>query len=477
MQHHCIGRNESTSVVYHTVHSNTGGSSSSSHCCNIFVAVFSHIPKKDVFTQSKATMKQTRQESSSSSGADGGKVVRRSLLVFFAVLAVGTLVGQIIMMNRSLTFHDMTEMLALQEQVPSMMAASVQQLLASSSSSSSSGSLLGDQLQLGHVPSVPLTKLVDTDNYSETCPPGLERFNDTILDPSLAYEGGRRRIPRIIHFTAKSRCLPPKLHSHLAMWKFANYSIFFHDDHAVQRLLTKHFPEFPHLTQMLPCIHSGAGVADLWRAVVLYEYGGIYTDVDNQPSAFNGNSIDKDDQTFFVVESLGVMSQYFMASEPKHPLMYLLVQRIMKQVMDVTNLKKHRPAQVTGPGALKNAMIEFMNKVNDQGDDKDVYETFQRVKEGVYTGMGNATVRVLGEKEKPNHWVHRDYLGRKQKNNLYDQMNMTHFSLKRDTGPIEGCVQRIYRDLVAPRRKRLATMPGLFDTSFHHENHPDKPLW
>jgi mannosyltransferase OCH1-like enzyme len=60
-------------------------------------------------------------------------------------------------------------------------------------------------------------------------------------------------------------------------WRFDGYSLYFHDDVAVDRLLAKYWPEFPQLQLMQQCSISGAAKADIWRLLVLWEYGGIYT--------------------------------------------------------------------------------------------------------------------------------------------------------------------------------------------------------
>ncbi len=44
----------------------------------------------------------------------------------------------------------------------------------------------------------------------------------------------------------------------------------------------KDWPEFPLLKESLSCVHTGSGMADAWRYLVMWDdYGGIYTDMDN----------------------------------------------------------------------------------------------------------------------------------------------------------------------------------------------------
>lgn len=117
--------------------------------------------------------------------------------------------------------------------------------------------------------SIPLRELVAT---HEICQKPLVRFNDSVLDKELAY-ADHRNIPRIIHVTSKTRCVTPRLAAHLEKWRLPEHSLFFHDDEAVYRLLSRHWDEFPHLAQISKCVLGGASRADLWRALVIWEYG------------------------------------------------------------------------------------------------------------------------------------------------------------------------------------------------------------
>jgi Glycosyltransferase sugar-binding region containing DXD motif len=98
------------------------------------------------------------------------------------------------------------------------------------------------------------------------------------------------------------------------------------------------------------------------RYLVLYQYGGIYTDMDAAPGPKfeNATAIRDDDEAWFVVERIGIPSQYFMASAPKHPLMHLLVTVTLRRLLEVQNVGEQYVPLVTGPGALKEAWQHFI---------------------------------------------------------------------------------------------------------------------
>eukprot|EP00804_Cyclotella_cryptica_P026877 CCRYP_017591-RA/>CCRYP_017591-RA protein AED:0.23 eAED:0.24 QI:172/0/0.33/1/0/0/3/0/330 len=159
---------------------------------------------------------------------------------------------------------------------------------------------------------------------SLSCPPPLvPTYDRTVSDIELK----PRKIPRIMHMTMKSRCLPPDL--------------------AI---------EFPQLKSMMRCIKlKGAMKIDVWRMLVVYLFGGIYADIDVPPGPnFTEISpIKADDEAFFFSDAWTRPSQWFFAMEPKHPVGYYTVHEILKRLQDLKTLEKPNVVFVTGPDALK----------------------------------------------------------------------------------------------------------------------------
>jgi mannosyltransferase OCH1-like enzyme len=306
---------------------------------------------------------------------------------------------------------------------------------------------------------IPLVDLVNTKLEDSRCANGLVFVNDTILDPKLAYDPGvysssdntslrRRRIPRIVHVTSKTRCMAPEFARNLEAWRFANHSFFFHNEEAVERLLLdRDWPEFPALRHAVRCTKGGAGLADVWRALVVWEYGGIYTDIDNMPVLFDGETIQNDDEAFFIIERSAILSQFFFASRPRHPLMYLLVQHMTNRLLALNDVSMQTVALVTGPGALREA---FCNFLGGQGPNFPRHVPTAQcwyLHSGVYTGLMNTTVRAVGHEDNPDEYVARDVI--LDKHLIYLRMNMTYFREIPKVQSKQSCVQRIYegRDL------------------------------
>ena len=125
-----------------------------------------------------------------------------------------------------------------------------------------------------------IEELVQTAFYD--CPNGLLKMEDTYVPTYKTHWG--RKIPRVIHMTAKSRCVTPEVYVHLQKWRLQGHSFYFHDDYAVDRLLYANHSGtaqelIPNMTEVLSCITNGATKSDIWRYLVLWHYGGIYVSI------------------------------------------------------------------------------------------------------------------------------------------------------------------------------------------------------
>jgi mannosyltransferase OCH1-like enzyme len=119
---------------------------------------------------------------------------------------------------------------------------------------------------------------------------------------------------------------------------------------------------------------SGAAKADLWRLLILWEYGGEYTDIDIAPGPVfkNGTAISDDDDSFFVIERIGTLSQYFMAASPKHPLIHIAITETLKRILDIGT---QNVACVSGPEVIRQSMTIFMRS-------EGTADQYQRISKG-----------------------------------------------------------------------------------------------
>jgi mannosyltransferase OCH1-like enzyme len=233
-----------------------------------------------------------------------------------------------------------------------------------------------------------------------------------------------RRIPLIIHQTSKSRCLSPMIAQSVQSWQnLDGFSHVFHDDNAVKQLLAEHYTTFPDLKDVMEaCVVSKTVMADIWRYIALWEFGGIYTDIDTVPVAFNATTLHPlNDDAYFVVESSHTLSQYFMVASPRHPLMKYAANIAIQGVLYAKDIGQLNAAIKTGPGALHQAFRQFLL---DQGIRR---KKEKPVTAGAYVGTYNRMISVEGRADDSNSIVFRDTFQKIKKRHEYRAMGMVHY--------------------------------------------------
>jgi mannosyltransferase OCH1-like enzyme len=248
-------------------------------------------------------------------------------------------------------------------------------------------------------------------------------------------------IAKSIHQTSKSRCVTLKVGNAIQRWRSLSdfdFSYYFHDDDAVQALFQQfsHI-EFPLLKQIVEhCLIDGTLKADLWRYLILWLYGGIYADIDTIPNQLNVTEIVHHD-AYFVVEQYHLLSQWFMAISPRHPLMYYAIQHSLSNILRATDVSRIAAPLNTGPHALHAAFVQFRR------DHDPTVDRSQPVRAGHYAGTNNRTITVVGTADQESQYVRRDVLGVLKKKE-YRKMGMNHFSEVRSNATGVSCMSTMF---------------------------------
>lgn len=113
---------------------------------------------------------------------------------------------------------------------------------------------------------------VDETNIADYAPLHLTKFETFPTEGNL-------RIPRIIHQTWKDTEIPRKLTGWVKSWQEKNpdYKYWLWTDASARKLIAD---RHPHLLDTFDNYHEGIRRADALRYVVLYEFGGVYADMD-----------------------------------------------------------------------------------------------------------------------------------------------------------------------------------------------------
>jgi Glycosyltransferase sugar-binding region containing DXD motif len=263
-------------------------------------------------------------------------------------------------------------------------------------------------------------------------------FPTVLPNPNATY-----RIPLIIHQTSKTRCIKHYLGALTAQWRnLPEFAYYFHDDEAVDRLFhsSTTFPQAAAIARS--CLNSGAAKADLWRLLVLFEYGGVYADADSAPGRFNSHMLGMNDQAFVVIDQHKLFSQFFMVFEPNHPFLYMCIHATLDALSSLADTGKYNPVKVTGPGMIRSVFIQFMVQA---GQPDPFANPDLGLVAGNYTGMLNWTLRAEGHWTRPDDIMIRDkYPGRKM--TWYKEQGMEHFTstMRKRTGV--SCKEAMFRD-------------------------------
>ena len=161
-------------------------------------------------------------------------------------------------------------------------------------------------------------------------------------------------------------------------------------------------------------------------------YGGVYTDIDNKPNKFNGETLSPTDEAFFQVERTQIPSQWFFAAMPRHPVMYYSIQNLLKGLVNVKDVGKPRIVWTTGPGAIKGGFQDFARTQD------------SKVEAGVYKGRFGHTVKLVGKSLNQDEWVQRSVWKDNKKAQIMRKSNMTHLTKMVQTETNYTCLDTMY---------------------------------
>ena len=235
------------------------------------------------------------------------------------------------------------------------------------------------------------------------CPPLMVPIYDRILPSQPQHDTThspptRRKIPKLIHISYKSRCVPAEVYGDgIQQWKdtLDDHALYFHDDTAIAL-----FFEQPWIHDVFPALHKllehcilfrGAMTIDIWRMLILYQFGGWYTDIDNVPakefqnqnnhSNTTSSTLLPNDTFFSVVankqrvskrsgrpsKSPKKINQNVFAMTPHHPIAYYTIQRILYNLEHmVDNIQRVKVVETTGPSAFYNGYHDYFRMTYQQ---------------------------------------------------------------------------------------------------------------
>lgn len=163
------------------------------------------------------------------------------------------------------------------------------------------------------------------------------------------------RIPNIIHQTWKNSTVPPHWQASQDGWKKYHpdweYKLWTDEDN--RAFVSEKFPWFLKTFDDFP---YGIQRADAIRYCILYEYGGLYCDLDIEPLGNLENLFPNEGvylvQTKNNLTGIDYYTNFFMASTPKNPFWMEVIIETMKPVKWYNIGKQLKVFSTTGPKML-----------------------------------------------------------------------------------------------------------------------------
>jgi len=173
------------------------------------------------------------------------------------------------------------------------------------------------------------------------------------------------KIPRQIFQTWKTKEISNDFQKLPTTWisKNVGYNYFLYDDHDCEQFIRKHFDIkiYNAYCRIIP----GAFKADLWRYCILYICGGIYVDMDTICLHPIDDFLNDEIEFMTPIDlnnnpNIGTHNLFnaFIASVPKHPILFECIQRIVYNVEN--NIIPYSNLDFAGPGVLGRATNTYL---------------------------------------------------------------------------------------------------------------------
>ena len=179
----------------------------------------------------------------------------------------------------------------------------------------------------------------------------------------------KQKIPFNIIQTFKTRKVPISMWSNINKWSELNpeYNYLFYDDIDIENYIKEFNYNQLNISKqdMLTAFYKikpGAGKADLFRLLVIYEKGGCYFDIDTTPNFPLRNFINENDEVVSGIGARGDFHQWGLIYIPKHPFIKKTIEIATSNIINETFIYNIKSLEcLSGPVCLDLAIKTVMN--------------------------------------------------------------------------------------------------------------------
>ena len=169
-----------------------------------------------------------------------------------------------------------------------------------------------------------------------------------------------QKIPYNIIQTFKTRDVPISMWSNSNKWISLNpeYNYLFFDDDDINRYIDNY--NYDNITiskynfkKAYNKIKPGAGKADLFRLLIIYEIGGCYIDIDTNPLVSLNKIIKSNDEVVSGIGGRGDFHQWCLIYIKKHPFIRKTLEIAVNNILNETFINNKKSMEwLCGPPAL-----------------------------------------------------------------------------------------------------------------------------
>ena len=178
-----------------------------------------------------------------------------------------------------------------------------------------------------------------------------------------------QKIPYNIIQTFKTRNVPISMWSNLNKWASFNpeYNYLFFDDIEINNYINQNnFTDFNfsknQFKKAYTKIKPGAGKADLFRLLIIYDKGGCYFDIDTTCITPLSELIESDDEVLSGIGARGDFHQWGLIYIYHHPFIKKALEIAVYNIINERFLSSHKSLEfLSGPPALDRAIKTILN--------------------------------------------------------------------------------------------------------------------
>jgi hypothetical protein len=167
-------------------------------------------------------------------------------------------------------------------------------------------------------------------------------------------------IPSRMFQTFETLVVPVNLKLAMDGWikMYPHFSHYYYTSLESERFIASHFE--PRVLQAYRDLYAGAFKADLWRVCQLYINGGMYVDAKMYSVTSLQPLLDTHDLILAIDINPTMIYNAFMAVRPRHPLMKLIINKIVNNVEKRSYGNTTSALGITGPLTVGDCLREYL---------------------------------------------------------------------------------------------------------------------